>query len=390
MVEGPTMSSESPMTILILVATERVSGPLKGVLQCWQHLDRSRYQPVLGLLRARRDEPCDAELEARRRGVACEVLEQSGAFDLSLLPRARRLAAKHGAVLVQTHGYKTHVLGLFLKRSLGLRWIGFEHGWTAESWRVRLYHRLDWLLRYADRAVAVSDDLCRVLRGLGVRESRLLRVHNAVGGDEGWSACPPGLFRQAHGIPLGVPLVTVIGRIAREKGQGLFVQAFESVRSRLPQARAAIIGEGVDEQPLRAMVRERGLDHAVHLVAWQQQLAAVYVDTDVITLPSLSEGIPNVMLEAMAAGCPVVATTVGGVTEVAVSEEHALLVPPADPDAMARAIVRLLQDKPLRDRLVEAARRRMETHHSPSRRAARIAELYESLLEGVVLRTRAC
>jgi glycosyltransferase involved in cell wall biosynthesis len=76
----------------------------------------------------------------------------------------------------------------------------------------------------------------------------------------------------------------------------------------------------------------------------------------------------------------VVATTVGGATEVAVNEEHALLVPPSDPDAMARAIVRLLQDKPLRDRLVEGACRRMETRHSPGRRAARIAEMYGSLL----------
>jgi glycosyltransferase involved in cell wall biosynthesis len=375
------MSSASPLTILILVATERVSGPLKGVLQCWQHLDRARYLPVLGLLRARRDEPSDAELEARRRGVACEVLEQSGAFDLGLLGQARRLAVKHGAVLVQTHGYKTHLLGLLLKRSLGLRWVGFEHGWTAESWRVRLYHRLDWLLRYADRAVAVSDDLGRVLRGFGVRESRLLRVHNAVESDEGWTGCPPGLFRQAQGIPLDAPLVTVLGRITREKGQRVFVQAFESVRTRLPQARAAIIGEGVDEQHLHGMVHARGLDHVVHLVAWQRQLAPVYVDTDVLVVPSLAfEGIPNVMLEAMAAGCPVVATTVGGATEVAVNEEHALLVPPSDADAMARAIARLLQDKPLRDRLVEGARRRMETHHSPERRAARIAEMYGSLL----------
>jgi len=86
------------------------------------------------------------------------------------------------------------------------------------------------------------------------------------------------------------------------------------------------------------------------------------------------------MLEAMAAGCPVVATTVGGAEEIATNEQHALLVPPADPDEMANAIERLLDDKPLRDRLVEGARRRIETNHSPARRAARITEVYGSLL----------
>jgi glycosyltransferase involved in cell wall biosynthesis len=369
------------MTILILIATERVSGPLKGILQCWRYLDGGRYRPVFGLVRAKRSERSDAELEARRCGVVYEVLEQSGSFDLSLFLRARRLARKHGATLVQTHGYKTHLLGLFLKRSLGVRWVGFEHGWTAETWRVRLYHRLAWLLRYADRAVAVSEELCRHLRGLGVRESRLLCVHNAVEADEGWAGCPPGLFRQAQDIPLDAPLITVLGRITREKGQRVFLEAFRRVRVQVPQARAAIVGEGVDEQGLRAAARALDLDQAVRFVGWQRPAAPVYVDSDVIVVPSVAfEGIPNVLLEAMAAGRPVVATTVGGATEVAVNEEHALLVPPSAPDAMAAAILRLLHDKPLRDRLVEGGRRRIETHHSPARRAARIADIYGSLL----------
>lgn len=369
------------MTILILIATERVSGPLKGILQCWRHLGGGRYRPVLGLIRAKRSEPCDAELEARRCGVTYEVLEQSGAFDVRLFLRARRLARKHRTALVQTHGYKTHVLGLFLKCVLGVRWVGFEHGWTGESWRIRLYHRLDWLLRYADRAVAVSEELRGQLRRLGVRESRLLRIHNAVEGDEGWAACPPGAFRQAHDIPIDAPLITVLGRITREKGQRLFLEAFRRVKARVPQARAAIVGEGVDEPGLHATARALELDDAVRFVGWQRPVAPVYVDSDVIVVPSLDfEGIPNVMLEAMAAGCPVVATTVGGATEVAVNEEHALLVPPCEPDRMAEAIVRLLHDKPLRDRLVVNARRRIEAQHSPARRAARIAEIYGALL----------
>ena len=369
------------MTILILIATERVSGPLKGILQCWRHLDGGRYRPVLGLVRAKRGEPSDAEMEARRCGVVYEVLEQSGAFDLSLFLRARRLARKHSAALVQTHGYKTHVLGLFLRRSLGVRWVGFEHGWTAESWRVRLYHRLDWLLRFADHAVAVSEELRGELRRLGVRESRLQRIHNAVEGDEGWVACPPGAFRQAHGIPSDAPLITVLGRITREKGQRVFLEAFRRVREYVPQAHASIVGEGVDEVGVRATARALDLDHAVHFVGWHRPVAPVYVDSDIIVVPSLAfEGIPNVMLEAMAAGCPVVATAVGGAAEVAVNEEHALLIPPSEPELMAGAITRLLHDKPLRDRLVESARRRIETHHSPARRAARIAEIYGTLL----------
>ncbi len=375
------MSEAAPSTILVLIATERVSGPLKGILQCLRYLDRTRYRPVLCLVRGQRAQPSDAEVEAKRCGVPFAVLEQSGAFDWRLMGRVRRLALDHRAVLVQTHGYKTHVLGLFLKRSIGVRWVGFEHGWTAENWRVRLYHRLDWLLRYADRVIAVSDQLRRQVRGMGVPDSRLLRIHNAVERDEGWSTCSPGLFRQSQGIPPDAPLVTVLGRITREKGQRVFLEAFRRVMTQLPQAHAAIVGEGVDEPNVRAIARALDLGQAVRFVEWQRPVAPVYVDSDVIVVPSLAfEGIPNVMLEAMAAGCPVVATTVGGAEEVATNEAHALLVPPASPDAMASAIARLLDDKALRDRLVEGARRRIETNHSPAQRAARIAEVYGSLL----------
>jgi glycosyltransferase involved in cell wall biosynthesis len=368
-------------TIMVLIATERVSGPLKGILQCWRHLQGGPYRPVLGLLRARRAGPSDAEHEARRGGIAHVVLEQSGPLDWRLLGQVRRVAQAHGAALVQTHGYKTHLLGLALKHRLGVPWVGFEHGWTAESWRVRIYHRFDWLLRYADRAVAVSDELCGQLRGLGVPDSRLVRIHNAVEGDEGWAATPPGVFRQAHGIPLDAPLVTVLGRITREKGQRVLLEALRGLLAVVPQAHAAVVGEGVDEDRVRRMVGSLGLESAVHFAGWQRPVAPVYVDSDVIVLPSLRfEGIPNVMLEAMAAGRPLVATTVGGVAEVAVHGEHALLVPPGDPVALASAIARLLQDKPLRDRLVEAARRQVETRHSPARRAARIGEIYDSLL----------
>jgi glycosyltransferase involved in cell wall biosynthesis len=375
------MSGPAAATILIMIATERVSGPLKGIFQSLRYLDRTRYRPILCLLRARRAEPSDAELEACRYGIAVELLEQSGAFDWRLMGRARRLILEHGTALVQTHGYKTHLLGLYLKRSIGVRWVGFEHGWTAETWRVRLYHRLDWLLRYADRVIAVSDELRLQLRSMGVPESRLLRIHNAVERDEGWATCAPGLFRQAQGIPPDAPLVTVLGRITREKGQRVFLEAFQHVMMQFPQAHAAIVGEGVDEPNVRAIARTLGLGQAVHFVEWQRPVAPVYVDSDAIVIPSLGfEGIPNVMLEAMAAGTPVVATTVGGAEEIATDEAHALLVPPASPEAMAKAIARLLGDKALRDRLVEDARRQIESKHSPAGRAARIAEVYDSVL----------
>jgi glycosyltransferase involved in cell wall biosynthesis len=380
-VEGGAMTPPTPpRTVLILTATERVSGPLKGILQYVRHLDAQRYRPLLGLLRARVTAPSDAELEAAAQGVPYVVLEQSGSFDWRLFAAARRLVRAREVALVQTHGYKTHLLGLSLRLTLGLPWIGFEHGFTTETWRVRLYHRLAWLLRYADRAVVVSGRLERQLRRMGVSPSRLVRLHNAVEPDEGDAPLVPGAFRQAHRIPPDVPLVAVIGRISSEKGQRVFLDAFRAASAAVPSAHAVLVGEGPDEAFVAERIGRLGLGARVHWIGYQRPVAPIYRDADLVVIPSYTEGIPNVLLEALAVGCPVVSTAVGGVPEVVVDGEQALLVPAGDAPAMGEAIARVLQDKPLRDRLIEAGRERIALHHSPVRRAQRIVGLYDALL----------
>lgn len=369
-----------PRTVLILTATERVSGPLKGIFQYVAHLDPRRYRPLLGLVRGAVTRRTDAELEAAARRVPHVVLEQSGAFDWRLFGAARRVAREHGAALVQTHGYKTHLLGLSLRLTLGLPWIGFEHGFTTETWRVRLYHRLAWLLRYADRAVVVSGRLERQLRGMGVPAARLVRLHNAVEPDVPGTQPAPGTFRQAHHIPPEAPLVAVIGRISSEKGQRVFLEAFAVANAALPSLHAVLVGEGPDEAFIAAQIGRMGLGDRVHWIGYHRPIAPIYRDADLVVIPSFTEGIPNVLLEALAAGCPVVATAVGGIPEVVVDGEHALLVPPGEPGIMGDAMVRALQDKPLRDRLIEAGRDRIASQHSPIQRARRIEGLYDTLL----------
>ena len=374
------MLPAAPRTVLILTATERVSGPLKGIFQYVRHLDTKRYRPLLGLLRRRLAAPSDAELEAAARGVPHVVLEQSGSFDWRLFTAARRLARAHGVALVQTHGYKTHLLGLSLRMTLGLPWIGFEHGFTRETWRVNLYHRLAWLLRYADRVVAVSGRLEQQLRDMGVPAARLTRLHNAVDPDEAGTTPVPGAFRQAHRIPPDALLVAVIGRVSREKGQRVFLDSFRTIGATVPNAHAVLIGEGPDEAFVAHQIARLGLSERVHCIGYQRPIGPIYRDADMVVIPSFTEGIPNVLLEALAAGCPVVATAVGGVPEVVVDGEHAVLVPAGDSTAMGTAIARVLQDKPLRDRLVEAGRVRIRQHHSPVQRAQHIAGLYDALL----------
>lgn len=374
------MSVATPSTILIVIATDRVSGPLKGIFQAVRYLDHARHRPLLALLRAREAGVSEAEEEAEQRRIPNLRLTQSRTFDWTLFRRTRQVALEHRVALVQTHGYKPHVLGFFLKRSLGLPWVGFEHGWTAENWRIRLYHRADWLLRFADQVVAVSRHTAVRLQRLGVPGTKILTIHNAVEYDETGVGPDVGSFRRAHGLPPDAPMVAVIGRMSKEKGHRLFIDAVKRVRAIAPDVSAVVVGEGVDEAAVHGYATRLGLDGSVHFVGYHRPISAVYADVDLVVIPSESEGSPNVLLEAMSAGRPVIATSVGGIPEIVTHERHALLVPPGDAGALASAIERLLRDKPLRDRLVEEARLLVQANHSPARRAGRITQIYESLL----------
>ena len=363
--------------VLILIATERVSGPLKGIFQYLRHRDGDRWRPLLGFVRSRRVAPSDAELAASCEGIPFVVLEQSGSFDWRLFREIRHLAARHDVCLIQSHGYKTHVLSAFLKRSTGLPWLAFEHGWTAENWRIRLYQNAAWLLRYSDRAVAVSEELPQSIGRLGVPPGKIVTIPNAVDAAAP-SGLPQGTFRRAHGIPLDAPLVGVVGRFSVEKGQRVFLEAFRLLSRECPAAHAALVGEGLDEGYLRTRAESLALN--VHFPGYQRLMSSVYQDLDTVAIPSLSEASPNVLLEAMAFERPVVATAVGGIPSVATHGVHALLVRANAPEELAGALASILRDQELRGRLVMQAKHRVRTCYDAGARAHRIFDLYDALL----------
>ena len=365
-----------------MIATGRVSGPLKGIFQYLGHADPARWSPLLGVFQVVGRPASDAIQEAGSRGVPHVILKQSRRFDAGLIDQARAVVVRQRVSLLQSHGYKTHLLAWRLKRSMGLPWVGFAHGWTAESWRVRLYHKLDYyFLRSADRVIAVSEGLASQLRRRGIRSDRILTIHNAVDHDEGVADCEPGALRGSLGIGPDAPLVGVIGRLSPEKGQSVFLESFRRLLAVRPDAHAVLVGEGIDAEALKSRARQLGLERSVHFTGYQRRVAAIYKDVDLIAIPSVRpEGIPNVLLEALSAGRPVVASRIGGIPEIVRHEQEALLVPPNDPAALTEGMHRLLIDDSFRERLVRGARERVLARHSPAARAQRIFDTYESLV----------
>jgi len=181
-------------------------------------------------------------------------------------------------------------------------------------------------------------------------------------------------------------VVVIVGHLSRIKGYPAFLRAASRVARDLDGCAFVAVGDETTDKGCRAdlerLVRELGIRSSVHFLGWRNDVPEVLRAADVMALPSLDEGLPLAVLEAMACARPVVATPVGGVPEAVVDGETGILVPPDDPEALAAALLRLLRDPELGRRMGEAGRRRVEAHFSLDRFVERVQALYDELLDG--------
>jgi glycosyltransferase involved in cell wall biosynthesis len=199
------------------------------------------------------------------------------------------------------------------------------------------------LMRFADRVVAVSEAVAESMRLRGVPAERLSVVRNGTVGTPRRAGMP--LPPSPH---LQRPSITTVAGMYQRKGIQDLLRAFARLRPRFPQATLYLVGNGPDRAMMEALAQELGLQGHAHFAGFVGNPAAYLAETDIFVLPSHKEAGGLVLCEAREAGCAVVATRVDGNPEMVGGEQAALLVPPADPDALADAIGRLLDDAVLR------------------------------------------
>ena len=282
--------------------------------------------------------------------------------------------------VVHTHMSRAHFFGVLLRWFGGIPCVA-----TAQSRHLQLH----WM--FNDRVIAVSHTTRRYHRTYNlVRAGRIVTIHNFIDYDRwaGASGEAGARFRASLGAEDSARLIGVVGHVNQRKGQIYLVQAMPKILAAVPEARLVLVGDDFDVEyvaSVRAASEELGLGSRVVWTGHRDDVCDILPALDLVALPSSEESLPLSLLEAMAAGLPVVATTAGGIPECVADGETGTLVPPADVDALAEAIIPLLRDPSLRRRYGEAGRRRVREHFSPEVQTARI----ESVFASVVRRARA-
>ncbi len=310
-------------------------------------------------------------------GVPVKIIHEQRRFDLGVRSQVREMVARLRPDIIQTHNVKSHLLirwlGLWRERP----WVAFQHGYTATDWKDRLYNQCDrWSLRRAHRLVAVCGEFARRLERRGVPASRIVVQHNPVAPFLAPPAEEVAAVRKSLGLAGDEFVVLTVGRLSREKGHRDLLEAAAIVRGR---AVFVIVGDGPERAALEKQVRELGLSKSVLFAGYQPHVRPYYALSDVVAVPSHTEGSPNVVLEAMAAGIAVAATRVGGVPEIVTDGGTGLLIERGDSHGMAEALKRLMADPDLRRRLGEAGQRLVTEKHSIEAHRSALVRLYTEL-----------
>ena len=230
-----------------------------------------------------------------------------------------------------------------------------------QPWKMRLGRALQ--TPFVDRYIAVSQaSRDRLVQYLGVPQSRIVVVPNAVELDRFETPAAPGrsAVRAQWGIPADAPVLGVLARLSPQKGLTYLVSAMPAILAEHPDTYVLVVGEGYLRPDLEAQARSLGVEERVLLVGYRQNVVDYLRASDLFVLPSLFEGMPLSILEAMGAGLPVIATAVDGTPEVVVHGETGLLVPPERPADLAEAVNRLLSDRALAARMGQAGRARAD------------------------------
>lgn len=315
---------------------------------------------------------------AEDHGLPVQIIPCSGKLDWKAVRTIRMYVQEQAIDVLHLHGYKADVYGYLACRNTSTKLISTCHLWTHGDMALRFYSLVDRIvLRRFPTVVAVSENIAASLRRLGVSSEKIRVIDNGID-TLPFTSAEPSL--RSDLLAGSAPIVGLVGRLARQKGPDYFLKAATMVKRHYPDALFVFVGQGPEKEILQAAVKRLSLEENVIFVGRRGDMPGVYTSLDVLVLPSRDEGMPMTIIEALAAGTPVIATRVGSVPELIKDEQTGLLLEPGDIEGLSNAIIRLLADSDLRQRYAQAGQQLVREQYSADAMAAKYLSLYTERL----------
>jgi glycosyltransferase involved in cell wall biosynthesis len=358
-------------TVLHLSSSSGPGGAERIVCALAASLDKSQYRSLVGLFRPGwLKDQCDS------RGLATYVLSNEGFMHWRWMRDCYRLIKKEQVDVIQAHEFDAIIHGALVAKAAGVPMVATVHGkhYFWEKRRRRVAYR--WVSTYA-RMVAVSEDLKGfIVEQTGMSEDRVQVIYNGVD-DAAADTSQVSQYRRDLGIPDDDWVVGVVGNLYPVKGHTYLLDAIPQILQTCPNTTFLLIGRGELEVSLKTQAKTLGIENKVRFLGLRQDVPKLLALMDLFAMPSLSEGLSIALLEAMAAGKPVVVTRVGGNPELVVEGRTGYLVPAQDAQALAQAMLALLGDPNQTRTFGARAKQLVQERFTLSHMASQYLKLYQ-------------
>jgi len=355
-------------------------GPESQAIDMCSNLDRGRFETIIVYSKGGR-----LRREFENIGIQVEQFDTKSKFNLAEVLYLYRLIKVNDIDVLQTHGPRVDFFGAIAAKLAGIPHIITRHVAISQhllsNFRKKLYASFDNIaMKWAAKVITVShvveDDL---VENQGVVRDKIVTIVNGVDLNR-FSMIDKKAsikIRSEFGIDAGMHVVGMIAQLSYWKGVAYFLSAIPSILSRCKYARFLIIGDGPERANLEALAERLGISQQVIFGGFRRDIPEIIASMDIVVLSSLREGLPLVLLESMAMGKPVVATNVGGVSELVQDGETGFIIAPRSPDTLAEAVTILLASAQRAREFGRAGRHRVEQYFSFDQMLKKYEEVYK-------------
>lgn len=371
-------------TIAHLISSNFFGGPEKQIVE---HLKILNKGESTGIAISFQENGTENEFlyKARENGILTEEIVSRNPVDIKALKELIRTLKNKKIDLLCSHGYKSCVLGLIAARFSSAKCIAFSRGYTSESFKVKIY---EWLERQAlksmDGVVSVSFGQEKRLNSFGVYPKRSWVVHNAVYTSEISDSITEDRAKSIYtdfGIPEKARFIVAAGRLSPEKGQRFLIEAAAILKDEIDNLYFIFCGEGECKEELINLAKQKKVNDICRFPGFRKDITEVFRLMDFLVLPSLTEGLPNVILEAFSLAKSVVSTDVGGVSELVTHNKNGLLVQPGESKQLARAIKKMYSENSESKEMGACGYHTVRNYFSFDKQNLEIENIYNELIE---------
>jgi glycosyltransferase involved in cell wall biosynthesis len=313
-------------------------------------------------------------------GLDVVAIKETSSFDKKVISQINHVVKNRSIDIIHTHDFRSNIFGLICAKKMHIPLVSTCHGWISNNTKGKIYTALDkYLLRYHDRVIVVSEIMKKHLVKIGVKENKIHVINNALVINDYVINRENNSFRKEFNISSDKRVIANIGRLSPEKKQDSFLKAAKHIAYNNDLV-FVLIGVGPEEKRLRQLASDLGINEKVIFTGYRNDMVDIYNGTDLVVQSSITEGMPNIVLESLLMGVPVIATNVGGTSQIVTNGVHGTLIEPENINALKSALTDYIRNIEKYTNMAKSGRDHVIKNFNQDSRVEKLFSVYNRLV----------